>query len=726
MKQTFVADRDGDVARADARRKKLQGVFEVSCPHELLFTQVSKEVLTKVMMGLVVDFRPPLFSVVWSDGREELLVKKELDFFRRVHTKQEFDAKRRVENKIRRNAPPERAKQALGGKFALTMKDMVEPVATEVQLDPRRDRSALEWRLLEIAAEKRAEAANGPSMASLIKAATGVGGEEEEEEEDTGAVILIRNCPHLQAGRGPPDGLWYAAGGNVSSLAMVSCGLKGRPPTGVLGLVNLRVLDLRLNSIKCVDPQPLPEDAPTWATGKLKELVELNLSNNLLGQDHMGTYGGSVGRLSDTCLGWCKNLTSLDLSNNSNLAVLPDSLSSLAKLAILKVGHCCVEKVATHVWNLTNLKRLELQHNALKSLDDLDGFGLVVAAKVAKLKGLTYLDLAANQLTVLPEDVWELTALSHLNVSGNPGLATPPDIPEPGEMEEEDGPWTLDAEPVAPDHLGMPPDYAPCPIVELRLKGCGLSHLPAVLGASAFVAARDYAAFEGIRRQEILNESASDSSSEEETAEEAAFRKKKGKGRRAPSGGDSVASLDDRSAGGASVASALTLQTLATADSASFAQSAASAHSVASASTASTSSASTLAAANALPAVPVTVPEEPGSPSSPAAPGAARRARRAAKRAAKAERRSRVAPHSGTEHMTMLDLSHNRLTHFPGAALFSDGLPHGASSLPLGLVSKHLFGLTALDLSNNLLEAIDPEVFAKPRCPLGLTSIDLR
>ena len=241
MKLSFVADKDGELARLDSRRKREQGVFEISEPNELLFTPVAKEVISKVTMGMVVDFRPPLYSVVWSNGEEELFNKKELDFFRRVHSKHELMARNREKARQSRGKPPPRKKMGMGGKDIILPHEMIEPVALEVELNPERDRSALEWRFLEVAAAQRAEAANGPSMASILAAATGQANEEEEEEANSnGASIQIRNCPHLRAGREPPQALWCAVGGNVGDLSLINCGRKHAPPAGLYFLVNLR------------------------------------------------------------------------------------------------------------------------------------------------------------------------------------------------------------------------------------------------------------------------------------------------------------------------------------------------------------------------------------------------------------------------------------------------------------------------------------------------------
>src|SRR5215471_8836123 len=61
------------------------------------------------------------------------------------------------------------------------------------------------------------------------------------------------------------------------------------------------------------------------------------------------------------------------------------------------------------VGNLTALTRLDLSDNQLTALPE----------SVGNLTALTTLDLSDNQLTALPESVGNLTALTTLDLSGN-------------------------------------------------------------------------------------------------------------------------------------------------------------------------------------------------------------------------------------------------------------------------------------------------------------------
>jgi hypothetical protein len=49
MKLSYAEDPEGVIAREESRRKKAQGVFEISEPHELLFSQGISSMRTFVL-----------------------------------------------------------------------------------------------------------------------------------------------------------------------------------------------------------------------------------------------------------------------------------------------------------------------------------------------------------------------------------------------------------------------------------------------------------------------------------------------------------------------------------------------------------------------------------------------------------------------------------------------------------------------------------------------------
>jgi len=71
--------------------------------------------------------------------------------------------------------------------------------------------------------------------------------------------------------------------------------------------------------------------------------------------------------------------------------------------------------------------------------------------------------------------------------------------------------------------LVLSSDYKPAPITHLNLTGCGLTCLPAVLGAAGHDAETAYQIFEAQRRFEILHESSSDEESDDDGVDDAAL-----------------------------------------------------------------------------------------------------------------------------------------------------------------------------------------------------------
>jgi hypothetical protein len=334
MKVSYSEDPEGVAARADSRRKKALGIFEVSSPHELLFTAVAKEINGAITFGVVVDYTEPLFTVAWANGLHEQFNRKELEFWRQVHTKQAFQATQREKARRDRIArdpewiDPDLPQDMLPANAGMRMKDapskrktaadFLEATATRLQISSghtsdalagssvssssltlsssssssskrapssstttSRERSLLEWRLLEVAAELQAKSANGPSpeerAAQMRKEAAALGKKKKDAADDDDddipafASIFIRNCPHLKAGREPVEGLFKAAGGAVRTLALVGCNLKGQLPVGLHALTGLEELDLNMNKLLSVDPVSKEAKGEAAAVPKTKE-----------------------------------------------------------------------------------------------------------------------------------------------------------------------------------------------------------------------------------------------------------------------------------------------------------------------------------------------------------------------------------------------------------------------------------------------------------------------
>lgn len=314
------------------------------------FTSVSKEVFTQVIPGIVVDFRPPLFCVSWSDGQEQLFVKKELDYFRRIHEKHIGLAEKR---RSARGEKILKAAKVNGTSSALSEKNG-ELMGV--------DRSVLEWRLLELVAahnvdttmpaEDGNEIVNNEDEEQIQKPKSG--GLNKKKKEGERGIIHVRNCGRLAVGEEPATDMWLAGRASVHELYLVHCNMSRAPPAGIMALSGLEVVDLSSNQLVLADPPPLPDTAPEWAReGTLGHLMKLSLRSNLLGSQSNGLLGNDA-------LAWCKHLTHLDISNNPHLLAIPSSVSSMAKLEVLNAGHCSLDRVSRGVWSCTALTLLQL------------------------------------------------------------------------------------------------------------------------------------------------------------------------------------------------------------------------------------------------------------------------------------------------------------------------------------------------------------------------------
>jgi hypothetical protein len=199
---------------------------------------VAKEVGLKIMTGIVVDYRPPLFSVAWSNGSEERFTQRELDFFRGTYSRLEFEAASK--SKQAKSKPP-----LQGTSFPEHSGDIGEVRLKSESLfaGSGRDMSTLDWRLLEAAAAALAGADH---------------------------VISVQHCPHLASGREPAWDTWFRAGPRVVALSLTECSLGPRPPAGVCALKRLRRLDLRANRLTAVDPTSDPASSTNSAHAKAK------------------------------------------------------------------------------------------------------------------------------------------------------------------------------------------------------------------------------------------------------------------------------------------------------------------------------------------------------------------------------------------------------------------------------------------------------------------------
>ena len=110
-----------------------------------------------------------------------------------------------------------------------------------------------------------------------------------------------------------------------------------------------------------------------------------------------------------------KNVIGLGLYEQI-LSILPESISNLSSLRILRLGSDKLTTLPESISNLKSLQRLDLGWNKLTTLPE----------SITNLKSLTELDLGGNKLTILPESISNLSSLTNLNLRYNK-LTTLPD-----------------------------------------------------------------------------------------------------------------------------------------------------------------------------------------------------------------------------------------------------------------------------------------------------------
>ena len=110
-----------------------------------------------------------------------------------------------------------------------------------------------------------------------------------------------------------------------------------------------------------------------------------------------------------------------------------DAGTSVSKDKILDLSNNNLEKIPSYVFNMTELEKLDVSHNALtgaiqsqigqlrnlKVLDASNNQMTGVPAEVGQLSKLEVLDLSNNQLTGLPDELGNLKNLKTMNLSGN-------------------------------------------------------------------------------------------------------------------------------------------------------------------------------------------------------------------------------------------------------------------------------------------------------------------
>ena len=280
-------------------------------------------------------------------------------------------------------------------------------------------------------------------------------------------------------------GEWYGVrvdgAGLVTGLKLASNSLKGRLPSELGNLVNLRRLDLSSNALEGPLPRsltrlihlenllladtqlcaPLEDEFQAWLAG-VNETDVTNCGNpdpEVLAALYYATNGpnwtNSNGWLTNQPLAAWQGVTAdskgrvieLDLSENGLRGQIPAAIAGLSRLRTLVLrGNALDGSIPTELGYLENLVDLDMSWNNLESVIPVE-LEMLKKLKVlnlrrnrltgeipeflANLENLVSLDLSVNSLTgAIPVTLGRLTRLRKLDLSNNGGLTgvIPPEL----------------------------------------------------------------------------------------------------------------------------------------------------------------------------------------------------------------------------------------------------------------------------------------------------------
>ncbi|KAG9279266.1 volume-regulated anion channel subunit LRRC8D-like [Astyanax mexicanus] len=161
-----------------------------------------------------------------------------------------------------------------------------------------------------------------------------------------------------------------------------------------------------------------------WALGSLRHLRHLRIL----------TLRGMVQRIPGELSEIAGSLMRLEIHNEGARLLVLTGLRRLVGLAELELQGCQLERLPSALLALTGLRSLDLQHNCLRTLEELLGLQhlrrlsclkmahnrvLSLPSSVGVLRSLEVLDLAHNQLQNLPPALFTLHRLRRLLLAGN-------------------------------------------------------------------------------------------------------------------------------------------------------------------------------------------------------------------------------------------------------------------------------------------------------------------
>ncbi|XP_060883047.1 volume-regulated anion channel subunit LRRC8D [Labrus mixtus] len=161
-----------------------------------------------------------------------------------------------------------------------------------------------------------------------------------------------------------------------------------------------------------------------WALGSLRQLRHLR----------MLAVRGRLQRIPGELCEVAGSVARLEIYNEGTRLLVLTGLKRMVDLTELLLQDCQLERLPSALLALSNLRTLDLQHNNLRTLEELLTLAhlrrlsclrlaynhvVVLPASVGVLRGLELLDLSNNQLRSLPPALFSLRRLRRLLLAGN-------------------------------------------------------------------------------------------------------------------------------------------------------------------------------------------------------------------------------------------------------------------------------------------------------------------
>ncbi|XP_060945336.1 volume-regulated anion channel subunit LRRC8D [Limanda limanda] len=210
----------------------------------------------------------------------------------------------------------------------------------------------------------------------------------------------------------------------------------------------LGVLQERLESFHLTFTQA--SEIPSWVFS-LRSLHELHLSGRLSSEGGVGrswalgslcrlrhlrvlVIRGMLQRIPAEVCEVAGSLVRLEIHNEGTRLLVLTGLKRMLDLTELLLQDCQLQRLPSALLSLTKLRTLDLQHNNLRTLEELLSLAhlrrlsclrlaynrvVVLPASVGVLRGLELLDLSNNQLQSLPSALFTLRLLRRLLLAGN-------------------------------------------------------------------------------------------------------------------------------------------------------------------------------------------------------------------------------------------------------------------------------------------------------------------